>query len=59
MTDGATYTASPTAPTGTRSPRHRTVSDGRLTVGAPGKGNLRVYVLNGPGKIGTDGPYLK
>ncbi len=37
----------------------RTVSDGRLTVGAPGKGNLRVYVLNGPGKIGKDGPYLK
>ncbi|NML52035.1 alpha-amylase [Streptomyces sp. R302] len=37
----------------------KTVSDGTLTVGAPGKGNLRVYVLNGPGKIGTAGPYLK
>ncbi|WP_328563988.1 carbohydrate binding domain-containing protein [Streptomyces coelicoflavus] len=37
----------------------RTVTDGRLTVAAPGKGNLRVYVLNGAGKIGTDGPYLK
>ncbi|KUO14437.1 hypothetical protein AQJ91_46765 [Streptomyces dysideae] len=37
----------------------KTVTDGRLSVSAPGKGNLRVYVLNGPGKIGTDGPYLK
>ncbi|MEU7209284.1 carbohydrate binding domain-containing protein [Streptomyces sp. NPDC044989] len=37
----------------------RTVTDGRLTVAAPGKGNLRVYVLNGTGKIGADGPYLK
>ncbi|MFF3417899.1 carbohydrate binding domain-containing protein [Streptomyces sp. NPDC002698] len=37
----------------------RTVTGGTLSVAAPGKGNLRVYVLNGPGKIGTDGPYLK
>ncbi|MEU4167230.1 carbohydrate binding domain-containing protein [Streptomyces sp. NPDC026665] len=37
----------------------KTVSNGTLSVAAPGKGNLRVYVLNGPGKIGTDGPYLK
>ncbi|WP_159775553.1 carbohydrate binding domain-containing protein [Streptomyces sp. HM190] len=37
----------------------RTVTDGRLAVTAPGKGNLRVYVLNGPGRIGVDGPYLK
>ncbi|KAB1988917.1 carbohydrate binding domain-containing protein [Streptomyces triticiradicis] len=37
----------------------KTVSGGTLAVAAPGKGNLRVYVLNGPGKIGTDGPYLK
>ncbi|MEV6194870.1 carbohydrate binding domain-containing protein [Streptomyces sp. NPDC051920] len=37
----------------------KTVSSGTLSVAAPGKGNLRVYVLNGPGKIGTDGPYLK
>ena len=35
------------------------VSNGTLSVGAPGKGNLRVYVLNGGGKIGADGPYLK
>ncbi|WP_225839833.1 hypothetical protein [Streptomyces sp. NK08204] len=38
---------------------------GRLDVPASGKSNLRVYVLDldganaAPGKIGTDGPYLK
>ncbi|WP_460072604.1 carbohydrate binding domain-containing protein [Streptomyces sp. YKOK-I1] len=37
----------------------KTVSGGSLSVAAPGKGNLRVYVLNGPGKIGADGPYLR
>ncbi|GGU82703.1 alpha-amylase [Streptomyces litmocidini] len=37
----------------------RTVTNGSLSVAAPGKGNLRVYVLNGPGRIGTAGPYLK
>lgn len=43
----------------------RTVTDGMLSVAAPGKGNLRVYVLDlggknaAPGKAGTDGPYLK
>ncbi|CAM5308984.1 fibronectin type III domain-containing protein [Streptomyces tanashiensis] len=37
----------------------RTVTAGTLSVAAPGKGNLRVYVLNGPGRIGTAGPYLK
>ncbi|MFF2213647.1 carbohydrate binding domain-containing protein [Streptomyces antibioticus] len=37
----------------------RTVANGTLSVAAPGKGNLRVYVLNGPGRIGADGPYLK
>jgi glycosidase len=41
------------------------VTDGTLSVAAPGKGNLRVYVLDlggknaAPGKVGTDGPYLK
>ena len=36
-----------------------TVTDGTLTTPAfSGKGNLRVYVLDGPGKIGQDGPYL-
>ncbi len=41
------------------------VTSGTLTVPAPGKGNLRVYVLDlggknaAPGKIGAAGPYLK
>ncbi|MGW4105878.1 alpha-amylase family glycosyl hydrolase, partial [Streptomyces sp. NPDC004976] len=60
VSGGATFTGVPNgtyrdAVTGDM----RTVSDGTLSVGAPGKGNLRVYVLNGTGKIGTDGPYLK
>ncbi|MFC7824404.1 carbohydrate binding domain-containing protein [Streptomyces sp. NPDC057375] len=60
VSGGATYTGIPNgtyrdAVTGDT----RTVTDGRLTVAAPGKGNLRVYVLNGTGKIGADGPYLK
>ncbi|MFD3539008.1 carbohydrate binding domain-containing protein [Streptomyces sp. NPDC058662] len=37
----------------------RVVTDGTLAVAAPGKGNLRVYVLDGPGRIGAPGPYLK
>lgn len=43
----------------------KVVTDGTLTVPAPGKGNLRVYVLDlggknaAPGMIGTAGPYLK
>lgn len=43
----------------------KTVSNGSLSISAPGKGNLRCYVLssNGytgiSGKIGTDGTYLK
>ncbi|MFD0317896.1 carbohydrate binding domain-containing protein [Streptomyces flavalbus] len=60
VSGGATFTGVPNgtyrdAVTGDT----RTVTDGRLTVAAPGKGNLRVYVLNGPGQIGTPGPYLK
>ncbi|MCX0247642.1 carbohydrate binding domain-containing protein [Streptomyces drozdowiczii] len=60
VTGGASYTGIPNgtykdAVTGDT----RVVSDGKLTVDAPGKGNMRVYVLNGPGKIGTAGPYLK
>ncbi|WP_328869181.1 alpha-amylase family glycosyl hydrolase [Streptomyces sp. NBC_00287] len=60
VTDGATFTGIPDgsyvdAVTGDV----RQVSGGTLTVTAPGKGNLRVYVLNGPGRIGTAGPYLK
>lgn len=43
----------------------RTVTGGSLSVGAPGKGNVRVYVLDpgggnaAPGKVGSDGPYLR
>ena len=37
----------------------QTVTDGTLTVSCPtNQGNARVYVLNGPGKIGEDGPFL-
>ncbi len=32
---------------------------GSLTANVSGQGNMRVYVLNGPGKIGEDGTYLK
>ncbi|MEY2247272.1 carbohydrate binding domain-containing protein [Streptomyces sp. BF23-18] len=60
VTGDATFTGIPNgtytdAVTGTV----KTVTGGTLSVAAPGKGNLRVYVLNGPGKIGTDDPYLK
>ncbi len=36
----------------------KTVSDGKLTATCSGKGNLRVWVLNGPGKVGTDGKFI-
>ncbi|UUN30993.1 carbohydrate binding domain-containing protein [Streptomyces sp. FIT100] len=66
VTDGATFTGIPNgtykdAVTGDV----RTVSNGTLGVAGPGKGNLRVYVLDlggsnaAPGKIGADGPYLR
>lgn len=34
------------------------VTNGTLTATCSGKGNMRVYVLDGPGKIGDDGKYL-
>ena len=37
----------------------KTVSGSTITTDAIGQGNMRVYVLNGPGKIGKDGAYLK
>ncbi|WP_416972983.1 carbohydrate binding domain-containing protein [Streptomyces sp. 4F14] len=66
LTDGATFSGVPNgtykdAVTG----ETRTVSDGKLSVGAPGKGNARVFVLDlgganaAPGKVGSAGPYLK
>lgn len=60
VTGDATYTGIPNGTyTDAVTGDVRTVSNGTLTVAAPGKGNLRVYVLNGPGKIGAAGPYLK
>ncbi|MFF8414048.1 carbohydrate binding domain-containing protein [Streptomyces omiyaensis] len=60
VSGGATYSGIPNGTyTDAVTGDVRTVTGGALTVGAPGKGNLRVYVLNGPGKIGTAGPYLK
>ncbi|MEU3492130.1 carbohydrate binding domain-containing protein [Kitasatospora cineracea] len=66
VTDAATFTG---IPNGTYkdavSGDVRTVTNGAMSIAAPGKGNLRVYVLDlggknaAPGKIGTDGPYLK
>ncbi|WP_095756633.1 carbohydrate binding domain-containing protein [Streptomyces xinghaiensis] len=66
VTDGATFSGIPNGTyTDAVTGDTRQVTDGELTVGAPGKGNLRVYVLDlggtnaAPGKVGTDGPYLK
>ncbi|MEV4685724.1 carbohydrate binding domain-containing protein [Streptomyces kurssanovii] len=60
VSGGAVYTGIPNGTyTDAVTGDTRTVDDGRLTVAAPGKGNLRVYVLGGTGKIGTAGPYLK
>ncbi|MFI2781049.1 carbohydrate binding domain-containing protein [Streptomyces sp. ALB3] len=66
VSGGATYTGVPNgtykdAVTGDT----RVVTGGTLAVPAPGKGNLRVYVLDlggrnaAPGKVGAAGPYLK
>lgn len=60
VSGGATFTGVPNGTyTDAVTGDTRTVTNGSLTVAAPGKGNLRVYVLNGGGKIGADGPYLK
>ncbi|WP_030753010.1 carbohydrate binding domain-containing protein [Streptomyces griseus] len=60
VSGGATYTGIPNGTyTDAVTGDVKTVTGGTLSVGAPGKGNLRVYVLNGPGRIGTAGPYLK
>ena len=66
VTGAASFTGIPNgtyidAVTGTT----KTVTNGTLSIDAPGKGNMRAYVLcdNGytgiDGKIGTDGTYLK
>ena len=36
----------------------QTVSGGTLTANVSGKGNLRVYVLNGPGRVVPNGTYI-
>lgn len=36
----------------------KNVTNGTLKASCSGSGNMRVYVLNGPGKIGEDGKYL-
>ncbi|MER5200136.1 carbohydrate binding domain-containing protein [Streptomyces sp. NPDC002755] len=60
VTGGATFTGIPNGTyTDAVTGDVKSVSNGTLSVAAPGQGNLRVYVLNGPGKIGADGPYLK
>ncbi|MFJ6797125.1 carbohydrate binding domain-containing protein [Streptomyces sp. NPDC091268] len=66
VTDAATFTG---IPNGTYkdavSGDVKVVTNGTMAVAAPGKGNMRVYVLDlggknaAPGKIGADGPYLK
>nr|WP_233476235.1 hypothetical protein [Paenibacillus sonchi] len=37
----------------------KTVTNGTITLTCSGKGNARVYVLNGKGGIGETGSYLK
>lgn len=37
----------------------KTITDGKITLTCSGKGNARVYVLNGSGGIGETGTYLK
>jgi hypothetical protein len=60
VTNGATFSGIPNgryvdAVTGDV----KQVSGGSLTVSAPGKGNMRVYVKDLSGKIGDTGAYLK
>ena len=60
MDGGATFTGIPNGTyTDCVTGDVKTVSNGTLTVSCPtNQGNARVYVLNGPGKIGEDGPFL-
>ncbi|MGY0055351.1 hypothetical protein ACWY4P_02055 [Streptomyces sp. LZ34] len=59
VTGGGTFTGIPNGTyTDAVTGDTKNVSNGSLSIAAPGKGNLRVYVLNGPGKIGSAGPYL-
>ena len=58
ISGSATFTGIP-AGTYTEAITGKTVQcNGTLTTESVGKGNMRVYVLNGSGKIGEDGAYL-
>jgi glycosidase len=65
VTDGATFNDIPNGTyTDAVTGDVQVVNNGTLTISAPGKGNMRVYVLDteltqAPGKIGEDGTYLK
>ena len=65
VTDGATFNNIPNGTyTDAVTGDVQYVTNGTLTISAPGKGNMRVYVLDtdltqAPGKVGEDGPYLK
>ena len=59
LSGSATFTGIPSG-TYTEVITGKTVQcNGTLTTESVGKGNMRIYVLNGPGKIGEDGTYLK
>lgn len=66
VSGGATFTGIPNGTyTDAVTGAVRTVNSGSLSGDAPGKGNLRVYALDlgggnaAPGKVGSDGPYLR
>ncbi len=59
LSGSATFTGIPSG-TYTEVITGKTVQgNGTLTTESVVKGNMRIYVLNGPGKIGEDGTYLK
>ena len=66
ISEGATFTGLPggTYTDAVTGDVQEVSEGGTLTIDAPGKGNLRVYVLDtaktkAPGKVGEDGTYLK
>ena len=65
ITNGATFNGIPNGKyTDVVTGSTVTVTNGTLSIEAPGKGNLRVYVLDtdktkAPGKVGENGTYLK
>ena len=59
ITGGATFTGVPAGKYVDAITGDTINSDGTLTIPETGKGNMRVYVLNGSGQIGESGKYLK